>query len=1134
MKNFKYNSKELTEDIVTPEVEFNVVDRSNDENVYFMMEGMVLPPSDPEWRDYFLPSETVPFKKSYSVYDTSTEAFISTPSKVKSVIDKKLTKMKRQQFSPEVCRSLLVWKIDSTSELGVYEEVDDDEVFICSEDEPGFVCGAFEFYPDNTSELVYNGILSVKESSNWIDNAFEKGFNVDDSGHITWDTSTTESLDEIEFTQIDKHQLTEEEFEELYDRFYDDVFFGVEYLTDLGYDTSFFYNVIDEYNEDPDFDPYSGDLDYLDLFYELLEELDLMEIWDFYLHKSEDPRAFSDDEVNSDGYIFEDVEIEFSDLPEPTYTNITNDVKAKLEAAGYTDIHIKPEIFEEKSSSVWYYPFTYVLYATYNNRYEVCVSVGDFNFWDTNTEDYVEFTDLEHYGIVDDSTLYELAAYYENDEAENCPLNFEIYPTFRISTRDKESANDYSYIDEDYWWEDSETIPDLIYDLTHTVPEIVEEYEAEIERRNDLHKAMTSDESEEPEETIEEDVDIELTQIDNPYYMLTNINKEIIKVLESYGLTDIKLSTDFFAERQDSNWYTDEIASGVYKNKYRISLYSFDDMYGTVVSDNSTFSTIEDLENLGVWTDEDLSDAEYNTLSFSSYNVFALTGEIIETGERLYFLDDYECVYRLDSLISQLEYLEEDIDNFEKELELNEGKKKDNILKRWQKHNKKTDKKGSRGWFVGLCSGNIEQNISRFNAANNAAEAPSTNPTGPMGESFNVDLEEEVVVHDELNPKLWENNKLKQEVIDKINLITNTFIESLKEDGVEFELDDVVIVGSNCSYNYNDASDLDVHLRMKTDSLKCEPEMYTLLYGAYRNLFNNKFDIDFYGIDVELYVEDESSTVNSNGIYSVMKNEWIKEPERTSIPEINKEELETELSKWKEEYFNIKEQTTEGDSEEHYLNMVDVITDFIEDIYELRKLSIASDGEYAIGNLVFKEFRGEGLLDEAKELKSEMLSKAMSLTKDTLKEALDLRSIDSIEKLKALKGLVDEDGTYSIEDGKLVKKNLDSGYMVSFFRPEITNKDFVRCREIIGKSLGEPYYGIYGGDPEVSFCVDSKNFAMSIAKAFNQVSIWDNAAGDNGEIINPNYNEIKKVDYLEATKNLRHLLGKQNTKKEKK
>ena len=119
-------------------------------------------------------------------------------------------------------------------------------------------------------------------------------------------------------------------------------------------------------------------------------------------------------------------------------------------------------------------------------------------------------------------------------------------------------------------------------------------------------------------------------------------------------------------------------------------------------------------------------------------------------------------------------------------------------------------------------------------------------------------LTETIEKHDELNPKLWdESGNLKPEVREKILEIAKEFTDGLKEDGIKFDLKDIRLVGSNCSYNYTDKSDLDVHLIMDTDSLECPDDLYPLLYSAYRSLFNGKLDIDFYGIPVELYVETE-------------------------------------------------------------------------------------------------------------------------------------------------------------------------------------------------------------------------------------------------------------------------------------
>lgn len=124
--------------------------------------------------------------------------------------------------------------------------------------------------------------------------------------------------------------------------------------------------------------------------------------------------------------------------------------------------------------------------------------------------------------------------------------------------------------------------------------------------------------------------------------------------------------------------------------------------------------------------------------------------------------------------------------------------------------------------------------------------------------SLKSSLEENIEKHDTLNPKLWdEDGTLKDEVREKILQIANEFIDNLKEDGIKFDLKDIRIVGSNCSYNYTKDSDLDVHLIADSSSLTCPDDLYPLLYSSYRSLFNKNLDIDFYGIPVEIYVEVE-------------------------------------------------------------------------------------------------------------------------------------------------------------------------------------------------------------------------------------------------------------------------------------
>lgn len=240
-------------------------------------------------------------------------------------------------------------------------------------------------------------------------------------------------------------------------------------------------------------------------------------------------------------------------------------------------------------------------------------------------------------------------------------------------------------------------------------------------------------------------------------------------------------------------------------------------------------------------------------------------------------------------------------------------------------------------------------------------------------------LSEDIEKHDQLNPKLWDEDKvLRDEVREKILEIADKFLEQLKEDEIKIEVEDIKLVGSNCSYNYTKDSDLDIHIVANTKKLESEANLYPIIYDKYKSLFNDKYDIDFYGIPVEIYVETSDtqleeerkpSALKSNGIYSVMNNKWIKEPILEDIPDINEEEIEEEFNNWVDKATKVIES-----------QQIEEIEKFFEELYEMRRESIANDGEYGIGNLVFKELRNNSYLDNLKELKNELVSADLSLT----------------------------------------------------------------------------------------------------------------------------------------------------------
>ena len=215
----------------------------------------------------------------------------------------------------------------------------------------------------------------------------------------------------------------------------------------------------------------------------------------------------------------------------------------------------------------------------------------------------------------------------------------------------------------------------------------------------------------------------------------------------------------------------------------------------------------------------------------------------------------------------------------------------------------------------------------------------------------------------ELNPKLWEDKKLKRDVREAIIDIVSEFMDNLI---IPVEILDVRVVGSNASYNYTEHSDLDVHIISNLELVGSPTEIVQALYNSERSNFNRTHNIKIKGIDVELYVEDVNSSVTSNGIYSVIDDIWIKEPQmvKERSVKIDKKELRDLVN-------SVKSVLAEGDSND--------IKDCINMLYLMRKDSIATDGEYGVGNLLFKEIRNRGLLSALKDKYNEMISDELTL-----------------------------------------------------------------------------------------------------------------------------------------------------------
>lgn len=227
-------------------------------------------------------------------------------------------------------------------------------------------------------------------------------------------------------------------------------------------------------------------------------------------------------------------------------------------------------------------------------------------------------------------------------------------------------------------------------------------------------------------------------------------------------------------------------------------------------------------------------------------------------------------------------------------------------------------------------------------------------------EEYNIEI------HDELNPRIWDGDELRPRIKQGVLRVVDEFQDYI---GYQLPIVDIVLVGSNASYNYTEHSDLDVHLILNFENIDDNKELVNMLCQGWKSSFNSAYDIQLGGQDVELYCEDMMTSTNSNGIYSVLQDRWLKYPQPIEIP---KDSIDIESF--------VQPVKVEAEDVLNFGSLEDV-EKMIDWLYYQRKLALQTDGEFSVGNLVFKTIRNEGLLDKLKDRRYELKSKELTVEK---------------------------------------------------------------------------------------------------------------------------------------------------------
>ncbi len=212
-------------------------------------------------------------------------------------------------------------------------------------------------------------------------------------------------------------------------------------------------------------------------------------------------------------------------------------------------------------------------------------------------------------------------------------------------------------------------------------------------------------------------------------------------------------------------------------------------------------------------------------------------------------------------------------------------------------------------------------------------------------DSYN--LEDAVKFNDQLNPAIWQGEKMKPEVRERLLTIAEDFKEFLGL--TDIEVKDITVSGSNAGYTYTPYSDIDLHLVVDIPQADAN-EVYRELFDAKKYQYNDLHNITIGGYDVELYVEDARKQPVSQGIYSVLNNDWVKIPLKRKAT-VNDEAVR---SKFEDLGHRIESAVDSKD--------LDTIDQLSRKIKNMRQAGLAASGELGAENLAYKMLRNQGVI----------------------------------------------------------------------------------------------------------------------------------------------------------------------------
>jgi len=220
------------------------------------------------------------------------------------------------------------------------------------------------------------------------------------------------------------------------------------------------------------------------------------------------------------------------------------------------------------------------------------------------------------------------------------------------------------------------------------------------------------------------------------------------------------------------------------------------------------------------------------------------------------------------------------------------------------------------------------------------------------------------IYNDILNPNVWDGLKLKPEIKEKLLQIGKDFYTDTETDA---PLKDILFVGSLANFNWSDTSDFDVHVVIDFKDVDENVELVEKLVNALKSKWNDEHDIHLKGHNVEVYIQDITKENRSSGVYSLIQDKWLTEPQKENVL-IDKEKIQQKYNDYVRKINSgIKAQDIEK------------LKTIVKDVYDMRQAGLDKSGELSTENLVFKILRSRNYIEKLKIEINKLYDKAQSL-----------------------------------------------------------------------------------------------------------------------------------------------------------